>query len=219
MIKSTSRFAPLVTLFRGNDKSEREMMTQLARVCVLYEDIQIEFVAATANAMPELDRIGAHARKLYFIRRSLATLMELDGAFHQLNKNDDFKVVRAWMKHWHQQLWDDGIKFFAANKQFLKDWRNDVGGHFHQSAATFALADLHPQAVGLVEIFLRGSGADARLPFAADLVGSAMAKLKPKGQSDEEFFKEAFSLTVTATKHVVEMVGVLTLECLLPRCK
>jgi len=48
--------------------------------------------------------------------------------------------------------WDAAVKFFQANHKFLKDWRNDIGGHF---LAIQALLDI----MVLVDSFRRNEDA------------------------------------------------------------
>ena len=61
---------------------------------------------------------------------------------------------------------------------FLKDWRNDVGGHFHDNAAAFAIDNIEKDTVGTIELYRRDTGADVRLKFAYGLVAVAMNRLR-----------------------------------------
>ena len=44
-----------------------------------------------------------------------------------------FQARKAAWEHGAQKGWSEAPEFFDTNHKFLKDWRNDVGGHFHDS--------------------------------------------------------------------------------------
>ena len=142
------------------------MMVQVARLCVLYEDLRLEFRGSELDDIKELDRIGRDPRRFYFVRRTLATLVEIDGAMHKLNMNAEFKRIKKAMKADRRKLWDDAVKAFARHHDFLNEWRNDVGGHFHDGAASYAVDEIHQDTVGAVEFYRTSGGADVKMPFA-----------------------------------------------------
>ncbi len=71
------------------------MHVQFARLFVLYEDLRLEFDGAEAERIEELDRLGRDPRRFYFVRRTLATFTEIDGAIHKLNLNREFKRFKT----------------------------------------------------------------------------------------------------------------------------
>jgi len=80
-----------------------------------------------------------------------------------LDRNDAFKGSKQWWDKRDLAQWDAAVQFFRASQKFLKDWRNDIGGHFRDGAAEYAIDNVHSDAVGTIEIYRRGSGADIKI--------------------------------------------------------
>ncbi|HLG57923.1 MAG TPA: hypothetical protein VI485_21435 [Vicinamibacterales bacterium] len=220
MISSHTRVGRPATLFRYADADEKTMQVQFARLCVLYDDLTLEFTAANEDAIPLLDKSGRDNRRFYFVRRTLGTLSELRGAIAVLEKSATFQKRKAAWEHGAQKEWNAAAAFFAANHKFLKDWRNDVGGHFHDSAAEFAIDNIEQDTVGSIELYRRHKVADVRLKFAYALVAVAMVKLRDQqGQSVEDFLMDAFRFLVDAVNHATSAVKIVTLTELLHRFK
>lgn len=89
MLKSTARVGHSARLFQysDDDDDEKRMQVQFARVCVLYDDLMLEYAGAAEDAIPILNGSGLNARRFYFVRRQLGTLSELRGAIVVLNAN------------------------------------------------------------------------------------------------------------------------------------
>jgi hypothetical protein len=217
MVRSSIRFKSVASVFEATSDEEKKMLMQVGRMCVLYEDLQVEFAGALAEKLGDLDRTDVTTRRFYFVRRSLATLTEIEGSINQLQQNKEFKAALAWWKPDSIKMWDETVAFFTKKHKFLKEWRNDVGGHFHDAAATYAIENMHPKTIGGIEVYRRGSGADVRMPFAYELVAVAMTKNKAAQQPERDFLEEAFRFLVDAAKHGVEAVQVIVREVVLPR--
>ena len=69
---------------------DRELAIRMARVCVLFEDLRVEYLGSRAHAELGLDGLSTQYRKFYFLRRSLVSLDEFCGALNRLNE------VKAW---------------------------------------------------------------------------------------------------------------------------
>lgn len=169
MIKSKTRVGHIQRVFKYSDETEKKMRVQIARIAVLYDDLMLEYDGAQEETIAALDRSGANSRRFYFVRRSLGTPMELKGAFVVLDGNEAFKSSKKWWDKRDLAQWDAAVKFFQSNQKFLKDWRNDIGGHFLDGAAEYAIDNVHSDALGTIEIYRRGSGADIKMPFAYEL--------------------------------------------------
>jgi hypothetical protein len=199
MITSRIKVGHPARLFRYGDADEKATKVQFARLCVLYDDLQLEFAAANEETMPPLDKSGRDNRRFYFVRRTLATLMELRGAIAVLDQNATFQARKAAWPTGARDGWDKAAAFFTANHKFLKNWRNDVGGHFLDESAEFAIDNIEDDAVGTIELFRRGSGADVRIKFAFSLVAVALIKQRDATvHTPEEFLIEAFRFLVDA---------------------
>lgn len=89
------------------------MHVQFARLSVLYEDLQIEWSGADAETITALDRIDINTRRFCFVRRTLATLTEIEQAFGKLNANAAFKQLRTRMPAPALKDRDAAVKFFS----------------------------------------------------------------------------------------------------------
>jgi hypothetical protein len=217
MLRSKIRVKALPDVFRSTSAESKAMQAQIARVSVLYEDLRIEWEGAQQDEIKPLDRASVNTRRFYFVRRSLATFTELEQAFHKLNDNKEFqRVVKASMSKDERKAWDAAIKFFAKEHVFLKEWRNDLGGHFADAAAVHAIETV--AAVGSIELYRTGKGADVKMPFAYELVAAALVKNKGTA-TNEDFLNRAFTFLKDAMSHVVDAVQILTNTYLFDRFK
>src|SRR5260370_37048620 len=76
----------------------------VARLCILREDLYLEFLALSADEIrltlpnapepfPQLDDNGPEYRRIYFLRASLRTLAEVYQAVSGLHQNQDFRKL------------------------------------------------------------------------------------------------------------------------------
>lgn len=140
-------------------------MDSLAQMSVLYEDLRIETFALTANdkEVERLDHLDKGYRVHYFLRRSMATLLEFRGALLRMSRTGEFKAERTSCFHRdasltrksQRELFDmvsDALTFFDNHHDVLKSLRNAVGGHFSDRAAHQATANVDPNAIGKLEV-------------------------------------------------------------------
>ena len=128
MPRTLIRCKSLAHVFAWSDESEKEMQVQLARMSVLFEDLMVEHAGARTDTIPPLDGSGGMARKFYFVRRAINTEAEIAQAIHVLNMNRAFKRHKKAMPAWQCGRWDEAVRFFSDNGEFLKAWRDDMGG-------------------------------------------------------------------------------------------
>jgi hypothetical protein len=191
---------------------------QIARLAVLYEDLKIEAICAAAEAgtVKLAEELGEGYRRFYFLRRSLATLEEFDGAFHQLNMNRDFRnAQRLWTAD-HRKQWAAMIRFFTHNRPLLKNVRNAIGGHFSDHAARHSLSEVCKDNVAMIEIVVHpsGGGAGIKLFLATDLVVNALTK--ERGSKPElEFVDELFQFSIDAFGQAVQAVHLIAVNHLI----
>src|SRR5688572_29181391 len=120
MVSSHTKVGHPAKLFRYADEAEKKMQAQFARMCVLYDDLTLEYAAANEDTIPLLDKSGRDNRRFYFVRRTLGTLFELRGAIVQLEMNKTFQARKAAWEKGAREQWDTASTFFIANHQFLK---------------------------------------------------------------------------------------------------
>ena len=211
MVTSRIKVGRPALLFQSATPDEKKVQVQFARLCVLYDDLQLEFAAAAEEKIQLLDTSGRDNRRFYFVRRTLATLMEIRGAVAVLEKNPAFQTLKATWPTGAIKQWDASVAFFTANHLFLKNWRNDVGGHFLDASAEFAIDNLEPDTVGVIELYRRGTGADVRLKFAYELVAVSLIKQRDATvHTTEQFLEQAFTFLRDAVGHAVDVVQILT---------
>jgi hypothetical protein len=136
------------------------------QVCVLFEDLRIEIRGLAERSLPSLDildpekenwltpaLIGKY-RQFYFLRRSLATLRDFAEALrlihNAMDDNPGLRLTFVGLTDDAPALWGAAIQFFHDQEAFLKQVRNDIGGHFGFRAAENALSMLHPEACGSI---------------------------------------------------------------------
>jgi len=219
ILKSRSLVKRLAWLFRWSTPDEKAMAVQLLRLCVLYEDFQVEVSGAMADNIATLDATSLETRRFYFVRRQCATFMEISGALKVLNANRAFKSCKSQFSPMGLKQWDEAVKFFSDvdNHALLKGMRNDLGGHFLDSTAEFALDNVSSDAVGVLEFYRRGTGADVKIKFAYEFVATALIKQKDASQTEMEFIQEAFEFMRDANGHVINVVHIVFAEVLLKR--
>lgn len=161
----------------------RQLNANLARLCVLYEDLRVEILGIAELSIPALDildseganryrpeRIGRY-RLYYFVRRSIGTLREFAEALRLIKDDPDFQLEATQTDVDVKGTLTSAIAFFDTNEDLLKAIRNNIGGHFGQTAALNALDHLNSEAYSSVELV---DGRDLRLNFAGEIAASAL---------------------------------------------
>ena len=74
---------------------------------MLFEDLRIEEYASRPEKLEELDIIGKSYRKMYFLRRSIATLVEFASAIEMLDQRPEFRKLKRRFNKDMQTRWDD----------------------------------------------------------------------------------------------------------------
>jgi hypothetical protein len=143
---------------------------QTARLAVLYEDLRIEVHGTSADSIPVLDVTSASYRSVYFLRRSIASLVEVAEAVRLLDREPEFGVIKKSLDPIARRLWDRAVRFFGKRERFLEAVRNDIGGHFGQQAAEWAVKNVDTSAMGKIEV----SEKTIHLDFAGEIASAAM---------------------------------------------
>jgi hypothetical protein len=175
----------------------------LARISVLYEDLRIETFGCAAESLPILDvldpieqsdgnriSVGRYRRN-YFLRRSIATILELIEALNSLMKVSEFIRVVDSLPFEIRQEWNVSLERLNLREDLIRKLRIDVGGHFADKAAAYAVATLSPGAIGTRE-FARDDSkrlGDVRLRFVGEIVATAMLLHLPETARHEEIIK------------------------------
>ena len=211
---------PLKEIFTDDDP---DLAARVARVCVLFEDLRVEYWGARSDDLASLDQLSTQYRRFYFLRRSLVTLDEFGGAISRLN------ALRSWSDRIEQHeseeqrdIWNEAIQFFGAMKQRFATIRNDIGGHYQERAAKYAVESMSPGTTGRFDIVVDGEGADTKLHFATELVARLLVKGMPEDgePSDEKlqaYVTVIFKAVTDGWTHVIRAVHVVAATYLAPR--
>ena len=200
-------------IFRhGSDYDAR-----LARVAVLYEDLRLENLAASAESIAALDASGVEVRRFYFIRRSIATVREFAEALRLLDQCPDFVPIKNKFDFGRRRMWDKSIRFFARREPYLGRIRNDFGGHFGEEPSRFAINHLHD---GVVEFehasdLSAGTG-NVRFKFASEVVAIGMRR-HALAEEPGDHFRLMFRLALAGFGHASRCVQTLAVYDLWPR--
>lgn len=215
MPRSITRVAPLRRILTG---SEPDIMVQLVRLIVLYEDLKLEVAGLHIAHDKELDEVSKHYRQMYFVRRAFATLWEMDSAFHKLNMLNAFKVQKRCLDRRRLKSWIAAVRFFSTTKKFIDNQRNAYGGHVTDDVARFALSQIDPMddTVGALEVKISDDQTNHLVfEFAQTIVSQAL--FIGRGDRDRtEFLQESFQILTSAARHAAHATQILADVYILP---
>jgi hypothetical protein len=136
---SKTRFGNLGRVFK---EGESELLIGIARLSVLFEDLRLELDALRATQdKPEAERTSDDQyRVMYFLRRSLSTLIEFRGGLTTVRLTPEYKQASLTPM-------DDGYinraeQFLQEHWDRLKELRNEFGGHLQIPGIRFATQHL-----------------------------------------------------------------------------
>jgi len=199
-------------------------MDSLAQMSVLYEDLRIETFALTANdeEIMRLDHLDKRYRVHYFLRRSIATLLEFRGALIRMSRTEEYKAARASCLHpdasltrtSQRELFDtvsNALTFFHKRHDVVKNLRNAVGGHFSDVAAHQATANVDPNAIGKLEVVFDPSrrGGGTKLHYAGEIAATAFTKYLPGIKPRQEEIEDAICVIRDGYAHLTKAMHAL----------
>jgi hypothetical protein len=215
---SRTRFAPIKRVFAGG---RSPLLDSLAQLSVLYEDLRIETLAITSNGevLKRLDVLSSRYRANYFLRRSIATLLEFEGALNKLSKTPEYKTARGTVDRGLIRRVTDAIRFFQEHHRLLKSLRNDIGGHFNDEAAAFATRHAEPDAIVKIEIAFHpsGRGGGPKLHYAGEIAATAFTKSLPGREPRADEIKEVICTIRDAYAHAARAMHAVVIAFLWDR--
>lgn len=223
--RTRTRWPRLKKLFPGG--AEIEANARIARLCVLFEDLRIELIGLDLLAPSVMDGLaqdthfdvaGYRLRRIYFLRRSIGTCYEFAEALRLLGSTAGFDSVLAGFAMPTKAIWLESVEYFSQHERFWREIRNDVGGHFGETAARFAVEHFLSDATGSIEIQWddRSNTGDCVLAFASEIAATALLKRLPE-ETLEGRTLNLFSRVVDAYSHAILAVHCLIREHLWPR--
>src|SRR5487761_47777 len=217
---STKANTTLTTLIRIRELSQvfgpppgSPLPACIARLAVLYEDLRIETLAVAETSMPVLDVTDERYRRNYFLRRSIATVVEFAETLRLLDGDVDFQTIRFGFNPEMAKSWAKALRFFAKHEALLQSVRNDIGGHFGQKAARYATANLASGVVGKIEAkYLR----TVHLHFAGEIAATATMR-HLSGSTNTRKFLYLLRVVKTSFRHATRCVHLIFFTYLYPR--
>ena len=201
--------------------TERDVMVQIVRLIVLYEDLKLERGLMQLPENKILDEVSETYRHAYILRRFFATLLEVDSALIRLNAQPTFK--RDLPKFQANQLmcWKAAIGFFAEKEDIIKKRRNAYGGHFREDVSKDILdrlddSDDSDESVGELEVRVSDDHSHHYVfKFAEMLVNVSLFYDRGK-QEQREFMEENMILVSDAIRHADRAIEALADHYILP---
>jgi len=145
-MRSITRVGRLSHVFRGG---QSELLNGIARLSIFYEDLQLEMgeFRDLHRRVIENGEEGLEYRLIYFLRRSLATLVEFRGALTRVKQTEEFK--KADLGERDAGYINDADRFLQQNWATIKELRNEFAGHVQVSAVAFATKNLTNEVGGV----------------------------------------------------------------------
>jgi hypothetical protein len=196
-----------------------ELNVRIARLAVLYEDLRIELYAAAEQDIPLLDSIGDGYRRLYFVRRAISTILEVASAIRRIDQYPEFREkIKSRFSKPELADWEAGVTFFTNHDAELRGIRDDVGGHFLERAADYALDHMGAATAGILTIQegSKHNTASSMLKFVGEIVTVAIMRNRG-GKEARQFYEETLQLLMEGLRHVTRMVHYLSYHYLWPR--
>jgi hypothetical protein len=180
MGRSRTRSGDLNNVFRAGTS---EFLNLIAQLSILYEDLRIEIAGFQVedSAMGALDTIAKSYRKLYFIRRSLVTLVEAGDCVAAISRDREFRQHKTDSRIANLQHVSEAREFFLENTKTIKGFRDEFGGHLDTKAVARATSFLDVDTPGLIAFEEPRIGNFVlQNHFAATILQAAvLSKLKP----------------------------------------
>jgi hypothetical protein len=178
IMKTKIRLIKLKKWFPEDD----EVAICIARLCILREDLHLDFKGEMEKSFTSLDENGPAWRKTYFFRNYVKTLREIIGLLHRLQLNSNFMDEFLSSTKDKDEFMEQLAQLNAIHAK-VKDFRNSVCAHVSHGAIQKAIASLTYDDSGFFE---KRSDGELHLKFAGDLVFFALFSSVPRGQQMEE---------------------------------
>jgi hypothetical protein len=146
-------------------------------------------------------------RRMYFLRRSIGTIHELQKAIHHLKIQNEFKQVLSKQPQPDQDCFVTRYENLVKHADIIKQLRNDIGGgHVLHSAVKRGIANMNPDLLGMLQTGKHRG--DIRFKFTHQLVLGVMFpnmhKQNPEQEIDE--FIRVMQEATSNALHIVDFV-------------
>ena len=166
--------------FPANDP----VATNVARLCILKEDLKLEYRGWLGQKIPELDMNQIPWRKLYFLRNIFKTMMEIHSAVHSLRMNQEFREALRQQPKPLQNAFDELNRITTAAHPLIKGYRNSFGGHVKEQSVSTALSKVSKDRAGFLEVDVAKK--QFHFNFASELCMAVLFDQYPEEQQREK---------------------------------
>jgi len=180
MSKITKEHVVIQRWFPANDP----VATNVARLCILKEDLKLEYRGWLGQKIPELDMNQIPWRKLYFLRSIFKTMMEIHSAVHSLKMNQEFREALRQQPKPLQNAFDELNRITTAAHPLIKGYRNSLGGHVKEQSVSIALSKVSKDRTGFLEVDVAKK--QFHFNFASELCMAILFDQYPEEQQREK---------------------------------
>lgn len=196
-----TRFGKLGSVFKSG---QSDLFNGIARLAVLYEDLRLE-MGEFGQIYAAFVKNGAEAvdyRTMYYLRRSLSTLVEFRGALTTVRGTAEFKQAEASLPKRDAAYILKADQYLQTNWAQIKDLRNEFGSHIQMNGIKFALLNCD----ALVSRVTWNRSADGwtmglECDFAGDLVAGAIGSKLQAGTDVLSELRKAIQIIADGFVH------------------
>jgi hypothetical protein len=123
----------------------------MARLCILREDLMLEFRGILAQEIKDLDKHSEQWRRIYFLRRAVASIWEIQGAINRICSDSEFKRIVQKQPRAEQCLVEEINKKLNNAVPLVKKLRHAFGGHVDTKALANSLNHMNHERFGIIE--------------------------------------------------------------------
>jgi len=140
---------------------------------------------------------------MYYIRRSMGSLMEFRGALNQVTADKEFKQHLPMLPPRIAEHIVEANRYFQANHELIKRLRNDFGGHVQIDYVRHATANFAPEETGKLE-WSSDNGAywSLTIDLAANIITAGLAHTLQPQTDIIAALHEAINTIAKAYHHV-----------------
>jgi hypothetical protein len=146
----------------------------VATLCILREDFVLELQGIMSDDLAPLDGNESSYRRTYFWRNSLRTLEEIRKTFNALNGVPEFRAAIAREPEIGTVFANAQRSLSRASTKFLRELRNELGGHIDPARIQQGLNSLEVQQEGFAQ--LGTTREKTHYKFAQDILWTAILK-------------------------------------------
>jgi hypothetical protein len=146
-MKTFIRTVRLSRWFPPNDP----LAVQMARLCILREDLMLEYRGIVAQQITELDEHSEQWRRIYFLRKAVSSIWEIQSAITRICSDSEFKRIVQKQPRAEQCMVEEINKKFNKAVPLLKKLRHALGGHVDANAISNSLNYMNHERFGFIE--------------------------------------------------------------------